>query len=147
MVEEKTAGTRLFLAGISVQPGNRIFVYIDGDSAVTIGDCQELSRYIESRLDRSREDYDLTVSSAGIDTPLQIPRQYPKNVGEILDIVTREGQTLRGILVHAGEHGIVIEQENRIGKKETEIKRVELGFDQIRSAKVEVRFKKQEKIF
>ena len=95
MVEEKTAGTRLFLAGISVQPGNRIFVYIDGDSAVTIGDCQELSRYIESRLDRSMEDYDLTVSSAGIDTPLQIPRQYPKNVGEILDIVTREGQTLR----------------------------------------------------
>jgi ribosome maturation factor RimP len=144
LIEERLSGSRLFLTDISVQPSNRIFVYIDGDTPVSIHDCQELSRYIESWLDRNKEDYDLTVSSAGLDSPLRLARQYPKNIGETLNIVTDGGENIRGRLVSADETGIGIEKEVRTGKKTMEKTQVNLTYDRIRSARIEVTFKKHE---
>ncbi len=42
-----------------------VFITREGGS-VCIDDCVELSRYIESRLDRDKEDFSLTVSSTGV---------------------------------------------------------------------------------
>lgn len=44
----------------------KIFFNIPGRN-VSIDDCAALSRFVESRLDRDREDFSLTVSSAGTD--------------------------------------------------------------------------------
>ena len=51
----------------------------------------ELSRYIESHLDREIEDYELSVSSAGIDYPLLKNRQLNKYIEKELDILNNEG--------------------------------------------------------
>ncbi|HTX87972.1 MAG TPA: ribosome assembly cofactor RimP [Bacteroidales bacterium] len=142
ILEERLLGSSLFLAGISIQPGNRIQVYLDGDQAVTIADCQQLSRYLESKLDRNAEDFELTVSSAGLDQPLKFHRQYPKHIGERMEIVTLSGEQLKGRLTGVEPDRILLEQEIRISRKETETKLRTLDFGEIKSAKVEIPFGK-----
>ena len=55
-----------FLGDGSVSPDDKIVVEIDHAEGVWIDDCVELSRFIESKLDREEEDYELEVGSAGI---------------------------------------------------------------------------------
>lgn len=57
--------TPLKLVRVKVSKDNDIDVTITRpDQGVTIDDCVELSRFIESRLDRDQEDFSLTVGSA-----------------------------------------------------------------------------------
>ena len=53
-----------FLVDVTVSPDNRIVVEIDHAEGVWIEDCVELSRFIESKLDREKEDFELEVGSA-----------------------------------------------------------------------------------
>ena len=58
--------TDLKLVKTKVSKDNDITIFIHRPgSGVCIDDCVELSRYIESKLDREKEDFSLTVSSAG----------------------------------------------------------------------------------
>ena len=68
MVREHLKGTALSLVETNVSEENDIEIVItrqDGEG-VAIDDCVELSRFVESRLDRDKEDFSLTVASAGI---------------------------------------------------------------------------------
>ena len=98
LVAEVLEGSDKFLVDFVVQPGNRFTVYIDGDHGVTIQDCQSVSRSIENNVDHEKEDFDLTVSSAGLDHPLKYERQYRKNIGQDLDVITLDGKKIEGIL-------------------------------------------------
>ena len=85
-------GTDKFLVDLHISKDNRINVSIDGDNGINIDDCIELSRYIESHLDREVEDFELNVASAGLDTPLKLLRQYKKNVGRSLRVELMTGE-------------------------------------------------------
>lgn len=137
-------GSSHFLIELSVKPGNHIMVFIDGDHGVTIDDCQALSRFLEQKLDRDKEDFDLMVSSAGADKPLRLPRQFVKNIGKELEIVTGAGARLTGTLTEAGETGIVIEEEIRKTKKEISRKRTRLEYGDITKAQVRLSFRKHQ---
>ena len=91
LANESLENTDRFVVDITVSKSNVIFVYIDSDTSVTIDHCVELSRYIESHLDREIEDYELSVSSAGIDYPLLKNRQLNKYIEKELDILNNEG--------------------------------------------------------
>ena len=140
IVEKLLEGTDKFIVDIQVQLSNKVFVYIDGDQNVTIGDCQELSRSVERFLDRDHEDYDLTVSSSGIDRPLKLVRQYRKNIGKELEVVTHSGENKRGILVGVNENEIEI--EHGIKKKEEKRENAHIPYPEIKTAKVIVKFGK-----
>ena len=56
-----------------------------------IDDCADLSRAIEEELDRETEDFELTVTSAGIGQPLKLPRQYKKLIGSPVEVVLKNG--------------------------------------------------------
>jgi ribosome maturation factor RimP len=142
MVEELLAGTDKFLVDIVVQPTNRIYIYFDCDSSITIGDCQEISRNIETNLNRDNEDYDLTVSSSGIDRPLKLVRQYRKNIGKELDVVTNDGKNISGILVKVGEEFLELEHPVKKPKKEIKRENSHLLFSEIKTAKIIVKFGK-----
>lgn len=58
-VEEGLQGTDYFVVDVTVQPGNTIVVEIDNREGVDIDRCVELSRFIESKLDRDTEDFEL----------------------------------------------------------------------------------------
>ena len=91
LANEALDSTDRFVVDITVSKSNVIFVYIDADTSVTIDHCVELSRFIESRLDREIEDYELSVSSAGIDYPLLVNRQFKKYVEKDLEILHNDG--------------------------------------------------------
>jgi len=66
IVREYQEGTDLSLVEITVSEDNDIEVIVTRESGVAIDDCVALSRHIESRLDRDKEDFSLMVGSAGI---------------------------------------------------------------------------------
>ena len=96
LVEEWLEGRDYFLVDVSVSSDDRIVVEIDHAEGVWIEDCVELSRFIESRLSREEEDYELEVGSAGIGQPFKVLQQYVNHVGSEVDVLTADGRKLHG---------------------------------------------------
>jgi ribosome maturation factor RimP len=140
LVEGHLKGTDKFLVDVLIKPGNRVYVFIDGDHGVTIDDCVKVNRVIESNLDREVEDYEMIVSSAGADQPLKFPRQYPKNIGRSFHVKLADDREFKGKLEQADENGIVIMTEGD-KKKKIAPERVMLKFEEIKEAKVIISFK------
>ena len=55
-------GTDRFAVSVAVRSDNRIRIFIDSDTHVLIEHCIELSKFIESQLNREIEDFELNVS-------------------------------------------------------------------------------------
>ena len=107
-----------FVVGIVISTDNVIKVFIDGDSGVTIKNCVEVSRYIESSLDREEEDFELSVSSAGVDHPFVLLRQYINNIDNSVSIIKNDGEKIRGILKSADNDMVnILEEVKRKNKK------------------------------
>ena len=80
LVEEAIQDTDMFLVEVKVKPANVIEVYVDADSAVNIDQCVTISRYVESKMDRDTEDFELSVFSWGLSGALKLDRQLDKYV-------------------------------------------------------------------
>jgi len=135
LAEQHIKGTDKFITSVRVKPGNRIMIFMDADSSVSIADCAQLSRFIESNLDRNAEDFDLEVSSSGLDFPLVLHRQYKKNIGKEVKVILKNGIVKKGILSNITETEIeitetIIEKENK--KKVIKKVPVSLAFEQIK---------------
>jgi ribosome maturation factor RimP len=141
LAEEKLNGTDLFLVDAEVKSGNNIQVLIDGRHDVTIDDCIAVSRHIESALDREQEDFNLQVSSAGIDKPLMYASQYIKNIGRRLSIDLKEGGNISGKLLNADENEIEIQTEKKTGRKTVAGKNMHVKYNDIEKAMCLVTFK------
>lgn len=135
IIESKIKGTDIFIVDLFVKPGNRIMVYLDSDSSLTIDDCVDISKHIEKNLDRDTEDFSLDVSSAGLSQPLKHIRQYTKNIGRYLNIVLNDGTKMHGKLQNVDDDGIILEL-----KKKKEITEERINFDTIKKAKIEITF-------
>ena len=99
LCEEALAGTDRFLVEVKVKPNNVIEVYVDSDTAVNIDHCAELSRFINEKLDRDVEDYELSVLSWGLSGALKMDRQLQKYVGKDVEVKTKETGKMQGKLV------------------------------------------------
>lgn len=98
IVEEKLEGTDLFVVSVRQSASNEIEVVLDSDTAVGIDACVALSRAVNEAFDRDEEDFELTVASAGIGQPLQLPRQYRKMVGREVEVVMSDGVKRTGTM-------------------------------------------------
>ncbi len=137
----------LFLVDIVVRPGNKIALFIDSMKGVTLNECSTLSRFLESRLDRDKEDFELEVSSPGIDRSLMLPFQYEKNRGKMLDVVKSDGMKISGKLLDFIDNRIVVETEQKVkdsktGKKKVVTSTEEVKLDEVKSAKIIISIKK-----
>lgn len=146
LVEEKIAEMPYFIVEVSVSSSNVIRVEIDGDKGVNINDCVQISRHIEGSLDREVEDFELTVSSAGMDQPFRILRQYQRYLNREVSIKKVSGEKLVGKLMSADEKEVVIEQtrKERIEgkkKKQTITEELVLPMNEIKETKVVISFK------
>ena len=142
VVEEMLGGTDKFLVEVLIQPANKITVFFDGDNGVSISDCQKLSRFIEERLDRDYADYQLTVSSAGMDRPIKLLRQYKKRIGKELEVISSAGERISGILVRADDDGLELEHPVKNPKKEVVKPNSIIALEKIKSAKIIITFGK-----
>jgi len=129
ITEKHLEGTPMFLVDVVVRPGNIIVVEIDSDDAISIDDCIALSRNVESQLNRDEEDFELEVGSAGVTAPFKIPRQYKKNIGNEVEVLTKSGQKLSGILKSSDDNGFTI-TITRMVKPEGAKKKVAVEEDQ-----------------
>lgn len=103
-----------FLVGVTVSPDNTIVVTIDDDDRVDIEFCEKLHRDIEAAFDREVEDYSLEVGSAGLTSPLLLPRQYKKNIGGEVEVLTKAGQKFYATLSAADEESFTVEVTKKI---------------------------------
>ncbi|MBK0370528.1 ribosome assembly cofactor RimP [Flavobacterium agrisoli] len=134
----------IFLVDLKVTDAFKVLVDLDGDTGVTLQDCIDVSRAIESNLDREAQDFSLEVASVGVGSPLQMIRQYKKNVGRTL-IVTTQTEKIEAELVEANEDFIILSWEARepkkVGKgKETVVKEQKIPYVDIKEAIVTVTF-------
>ena len=135
----------LFLISLSISSANHIQIIIDGDEAVSVQNCMDISRAIEHNLDREEEDFSLEVLSAGVSEPLIQGRQYKKNIGRDLKVKTQEN-TLEGTLIEATDEAIKLQWKTREPKptgkgKVTVEKETEIPYSTIVEAKVMIKFK------
>jgi ribosome maturation factor RimP len=141
LTEEFLDGTDKFIVEVKVHPGNKIFLFIDGDNGVNIADCQKLSRYIESKLNRDNEDFELNVSSSGLDRPFGMFRQYRNNIGKEVEIILVDGEKISGIIENTDEATGEIFLVLPVQKKNNPAENKTVNVDSIKSARVKIKFK------
>jgi len=133
----------MFIVDITVGTGNSISVLVDSDAGISVGECVQISRHIEGSLDREIEDFSLEVSSPGLSLPLKVLRQYLKNIGREVEVVTKSGEKQKGILKSANIEGFELEflAKGRVdGKKVEETKSLTYSFDQMKTVKIVISF-------
>lgn len=135
----------LFLIELSVSADNKIRVIIDGDDGVTLRDCIDASRQIEHNLDREEQDFSLEVTSAGATEPIVNIRQYNKNIGRTLEVITTGDEKYKGIRADIIGNGIKLEWNTKepkpVGKGKLTVKKEKiLSFEDITKAKVMITF-------
>ncbi|MDH6353861.1 ribosome maturation factor RimP [Dysgonomonas sp. PH5-45] len=138
--------TAMFLVDVQVRPGNIIVVEIDSEDGISIEDCVLLNKNIESHFDREVEDFELEVGSAGITSPFKIVRQYQKNIGNEVEVLTKDGRKLSGVLKDCNEQQFVV-TITRMEKPEGAKRKVAVeedltfGYDEVKYTKYQIRFK------
>ena len=121
----------------------KISVFLDGDNGVTIDDCVDLSRAIANELEEAdlvEAKYTLDVSSPGVDFPLNSVRQYNKNIGRDVKVTTADGTDIKGKLKGVNTEGIVLDKEQKKGKK-ISYDQIKIDFKDIKKTIVQVSFK------
>jgi ribosome maturation factor RimP len=141
LAEEKIGGTNLFLVDVKVKPSNKIEVFVDSPNHVTVDDCVSISKHIEASLDRDKEDFELTVSSPGIDQPFKVINQYQKYLGKEISSLRKDGIKIIGKLIAADARQIEIEtkktERGEKGKgKQTIIENITIQLNQIKETKL-----------
>ena len=146
IVEEWLEGKDYFLVEVTVSPDDKIVVEIDHAEGVWIEDCVELSRFIESKLNREEEDYELEVGSAGIGQPFKVVQQYYNHIGSEVEVLTKRGKKLAGVLKEADEEKFVVTVQKKVkldGAKRPKLMEEDETFryDEIKYTKYLISFK------
>ena len=106
-----------FLVDIEVSKDDKIVVEIDHADGVWIEDCADLSRYIEERLDRDEQDYELEVGSAGLGQPFKVPQQYINFTGKEVEVLDGNGKKWKGILKAVDGNDFVVGVTEKVKKE------------------------------
>jgi ribosome maturation factor RimP len=146
IVGEWLQGKSYFLVSVDISTDDKIVVEIDHKDGVWIEDCVDLSRFIESRLSRDKEDYELEVGSAGIGQPFKVLQQYINHIGKEVELLTNDGKKITGILKEADEERFVVAvqtKEKVEGSKRPKLVESDKPFryDEIKYTKYLIRFK------
>ena len=146
IVEEYLVDTDYFLVDVCVSADNRIVIEIDSFEGVDVDFCANLSKKIEENFDREQEDFELEVGSAGLTSPFKVSQQYEKNLGKEVEILTKSGEKLVGILLEVSDECFTLEvvvKEKLEGSKRKTLVKKNLDFDKsgIKYIKYLIRFK------
>ena len=120
VAERLLEGSDMFVVECNCSPSNEIELVVDSDSSVSIESCVNLSNAVNEAFDRDEEDFSLTVSSAGIGSPLKVYRQYAKLVGRPVELLLENGTKILATLTGAEPDAITLSYEDKVaveGKK------------------------------
>lgn len=139
-VNEALQDPGLFLVEVKISADRkRVQVFLDSDTGVTIDDCSRISRFLDEKLDGIedlKENFTLDVSSAGVEEPLQMKRQYKKNIGRKLAVKLKDGKTVKGTLKFADDERFDLEMKAK--KKELTLQSID--YNNVKEARVVINF-------
>lgn len=146
LVEQWLDGKDYFLVSIEISTDNRIVVEIDHADGVWIEDCVDLSRYIEDRLNRDEEDFELEVGSAGLGQPFKVEQQYLNHIGKEVEVLTADGKKVKGVLKNVEGRNFTVSVKEKVkveGKKRPVIQDVDHAYnmDDVKYTKYLISFK------
>jgi ribosome maturation factor RimP len=106
------------LEDLTVSPVGRrhlVRVVVDGDDGVNLESIAELSRDVSAALDAAEEsagefmrhEYQLEVSSPGVDRPLTLPRHWRRNVGRLVKVAVG-GRSVEGRILSADDAAVIL---------------------------------------
>lgn len=130
-INGRLADTDMFLVDLRVSGDNVITVEVDSDTRVDIDECVALSRAIEEAFDREQEDYELEVGSSGLTSPLKLPRQYAKYIGQEVETIGPDGKKYKGLLRAADADTFTLAVERKVkpdGAKRPVIEKTDMVF-------------------
>ena len=113
-IEQAIEGSSIFIVDIKINPGNAIVVEIDSPENIDIDTCASITRKIEAVFDRDAEDYELEVGSAGLTAPFKVKGQSLKNIGNEVEVLTRDGRKMQGTLTAVGDDDFTIEVAKKV---------------------------------
>ena len=146
-IKDEIVARGCFIVDVSVSKDNDIVLTIESEEGtIELDVCVSLRRFFETKFDREVEDYSLTVSSAGLDQPFKVYRQYLKAVGTKVEVALKGGKKIVAVLDAADEESITLKyvaKEAVEGKKKKEL--VEhldrFTMDQVNAVKPFIEFK------
>ena len=130
------AESDIFLVSVKVSGSNKIIIHIDKNNGITIDECAAIHRQLEQCFNRDDEDYELQVSSPGIDSPFVVIEQYIKNEGKRVEVLDNDGKKYTGLLKNITTEGFELETEIKIKGKPKETVGLSFNFDQVKRIKI-----------
>jgi ribosome maturation factor RimP len=109
-------------------------IYITAKGGVNLDKCAEVSRLISPLLDVEEPmsgNYNLEVSSPGIERKLTRERHYKASIGDKIRVKTNEKETLKGELIDANDQSITlkISEEEELEIKYSDINKSSTYFE------------------
>ena len=124
-IEGEIVARGCFIVDVTISKDNDIVLTVESENGrIELDDCVSLSRYFETKFDREVEDYSLTVSSAGLDQPFKVMKQFVKAQGSKVEVSLKGGRKMVAVLVEADEESITLKysvKEAVEGKKKKEM--------------------------
>lgn len=141
VVEPAVIGAGYELDALNVKPVGRRYLVravIDGDGGLGLDVIAEVSREISQALDEAEEtgeqlipgEYQLEVSSPGVDRPLTTPAHWRRNIGRMVSVRAVE-RNYTGRVTAADDQGITLEVagvSHRLGYRDLGPGRVQIEF-------------------
>ena len=93
--------TPYYLVEVNLLPNKKLEVFIDSDNNVTLDQCSGINQYLIDLIDLNTEierDFQIEVSSPGLNRPFNSIRQYQKNLNRVLEVTLADNRVLEGRL-------------------------------------------------
>ena len=133
----------VFLVEIRIRPTNNVKVFLDADGGMNIDKLIQYNRRLYRRMEEDGffpgGDFSLEVSSPGLDEPLKLHRQYLKNTGRYVEVMTNDNAKIEGKLLKVADTEITVEEEKGKGKKKELTEHV-IPFSNIKTTKIQIKF-------
>ena len=124
-IDSEIVARGLYIIEVTVSKDNDVEVTIESEEGkVELEDCVAISRFFETKFDRETEDYSLTVTSAGLDQPFKVLKQFLKAVGTKVEVQLKGGKKMVALLEAADEESVTLKysaKEAVEGKKKKEL--------------------------
>lgn len=108
-IEKEIVARNMFFVDIRISADNDVTLTLEKeDGTMTLDDCAAVSALFEAAFDREKEDYSLTVSSAGLDQPFKVQAQFTKALGSRVEAWIKGGRKMVATLEEADENHVTL---------------------------------------
>ncbi|SCE94938.1 ribosome maturation factor RimP [Micromonospora carbonacea] len=160
VIEPVVNGAGYDLEDVSVSRAGRrhvVRVIVDADGGISLDAVADVSRAVSAALDAAEEsggdilagEYQLEVSSPGVDRPLTLPRHWRRNVGRLVKVTVRAGLPGQRAEQPAGDRqvtGRVVEADDERVVLETDSGRAEFAHAELGPGRVQVEFHRLDEV-